>query len=279
MTGAATAAELALRGARVLGLDRWSPPHQLGSSHGDTRITREAYYEKPFYVPLVRRARQHWLALERATGRNLFLETGGLNVGAPDSGLVVGALASARAHGVEHEILTAAGIRRRFPGLCPRDGMLGVYEPHAGVLFPEACVTALHQRAGSLGADLRCDERVSGWTARADGIDLATETGSYRASKLVVAAGAWLPALIPGLEIPLQVERQMTAWFEHDGSYAAACSPVTLWELTNGTVFFTCPDVGAGMKAGFHHGGRIVDAELVQITISSSTRCPTMRSS
>lgn len=132
--GSAAAYHLARRGRRVLGLDRHSPAHDQGASHGRSRIIREAYWEHPSYVPLVQRAYELWADLERAGGRLLLLKTGGINIGAPHSDLVRGALESARIHRLTHEVLDAAAIRRRFPVFQPSDDMVGVYEPRAGIL-------------------------------------------------------------------------------------------------------------------------------------------------
>src|SRR5206468_8133729 len=140
--GSAVACQLARRGGRVLGLDRFAPPHALGSSHGQTRIIREAYFEHPIYVPIVQRAYVLWEELAQAAGTELFRQTGGLMIGAPDSALVRGAKLSADTHGLPHELLSAAELHRRFPALCPADDMQAVLEPRAGVLFPERCAAA-----------------------------------------------------------------------------------------------------------------------------------------
>jgi sarcosine oxidase len=270
VTGSSAVVALARRGARVLGLDRWTPPHAWGSSHGDTRITREAYYERPIYVPLVRRARELWEELEREAGRHLLVETGGLNIGVEGSELVTGAVASAREHGVEHEVLTAEELRLRYPGLGLSDENVAVLEPRAGVLFPEACVAALHDRARRVGARIEYENGAEAWKSEASGIEVVTERGRRRAGHLVLAAGAWLTALVPDLALPLEVERQWTAWFEHDGSYQSTDFPLTLWELSGGRLLYSCPDVGFGLKVGFHHGGRVVDGDRVNREVSAA---------
>src|SRR5205823_5457235 len=137
--GSAAAYHLARRGKKVLGLDRFDPPHALGSSHGQTRIIREAYFENPLYVPLIQRAYELWADLEQDTGQRLFRPTGGLMIGRPDGAVVSGAKRSAEVHRLHHEMLNATEVRRRFPALRPADEMVAVWEPRAGVLFPEAC--------------------------------------------------------------------------------------------------------------------------------------------
>src|SRR5206468_9006701 len=105
--GSAAAFHLAASGRRVLGLDRFQPPHHLGSSHGLTRIIREAYFEHPLYVPLVQRAYELWQDLERQSGQKLLLPTGGLMIGPPNGLLVPGAQRSAHEHGLSHRLLSA----------------------------------------------------------------------------------------------------------------------------------------------------------------------------
>src|SRR5918995_3914050 len=163
--GGAAARELARRGLRVLGIDRYAPPHAHGSTHGRTRIIREAYFEHPAYVPLVQRAEQLWRELEREVGEQLFVRTGGLMIGAENSALVRGALASAEQHGLPYEMLTAAEVRRRFPALSPEPHAMALLEPRAGVLFPESCVRALLNCAARDGAELRTDEPMLAWRA------------------------------------------------------------------------------------------------------------------
>src|SRR5256885_3762644 len=115
--GGAAAYHLASRGQKVLGLDRFTPPHAFGSSHGLTRIIREAYFEHPIYVPLVQRAYELWADLEKQSGRKLFLQTGGVMVGLPDGALVRGAKRSAEEHKLDHQILSSAELPRRVSGL------------------------------------------------------------------------------------------------------------------------------------------------------------------
>src|SRR4051812_40453126 len=131
--GSAALFHLARRGRTVLGLDQFEPPHTLGSSHGETRVIREAYFEDPVYVPLVQRAYELWSELEKGSGAELYIKTGGLMIGARASTVVEGAIRSAAEHKLPHEILNAEEILRRFPGLRPDAEMLGVLEPRAGI--------------------------------------------------------------------------------------------------------------------------------------------------
>src|SRR3989442_30387 len=153
--GSAAAYHLALSGKRVLGLDRFQPPHSFGSSHGLTRIIREAYFEDPLYVPLVQRAYQLWADLETKSGRQLLLKTGGLMIGPPEGVIIRGAQLSAEQHKLPHQVLTSAELRRKFPVLHPTEPMVGVWEPRAGILFPQLAIQTHLELAEKHGASLQ----------------------------------------------------------------------------------------------------------------------------
>ena len=158
--GSAAVYHLASSGLNVLGIDRFKPPHELGSSHGQTRIIREAYFEHPIYVPIVQRAYELWAELQENTGEKLFVQTGGLMVGPPNGVVVRGARHSAELHELAHEYLSAHEIHARFPALKPGKEMTGVLEPRAGVLFPELCVGAHLKSAERAGATLLYDRKT-----------------------------------------------------------------------------------------------------------------------
>ena len=251
---------------RVLGIDRFSPPHGFGSSHGRTRIIREAYFEHPAYVPIVRRAFDLWRELERETGRTLYTKTRGITLGAPDGMLVRGARASVEQFLVPHRVLSATGVTRSFPGLQPLDDMVGVVEERAGVLFPEHCIAAMLQRAERAGAELKRDEAVVAWEDTGDGVTVRTTLGEYRGAQLVISGGAWSPTLVPELAGTLRVFRQPIYWFvpaSRPEEFSAARCPVTLWEYAPGRVFYTLPDFGDGVKAAVHYEGHPVDPDNV----------------
>src|SRR5580693_5668642 len=153
--GSAAAYHLAKAGRRVLGLDRFRPPHELGSSHGRTRIIREAYFENPLYVPLVHRAYELWRELEQQSGRQLLRQTGGLMIGAPNGVIVRGAQRSAEEHRLPHRVLSAADVGREFPTFHLDRDMVAVWEPRAGILSPELAIQTHLELAAKNGADLR----------------------------------------------------------------------------------------------------------------------------
>jgi sarcosine oxidase len=264
--GSAAACHLARRGQRVLGLDRFTPPHTLGSSHGRTRIIREAYFEHPLYVPLVQRAYESWADLERESGRTLMLKTGGLMIGRPDGVVVTGARRSAEEHRLHHAVLTAGEVRARFPALRPDDDMIAVWEPRAGVLFPEACIEAHLETARRHGATLRYDEPVTRWEPAGSGVRVATAQGDYAAACLLLSAGSWTRSLLPGLDPPLVVERQVIYWFtpaRHAERFAPARCPIHLWEHEPGRYFYGFPDLGDGVKLARHHEGEPADPDTI----------------
>jgi sarcosine oxidase len=269
--GSATAYAFARRGARTLGLDRFSPPHSFGSSHGETRIIREAYFEDPRYVPMVQRAYDLWSELERAAGQTLMVRTGGLMIGPELGTLVRGARASADTHRLPYEQLTAAELRRRFPVLAPGDDMVGIWEPRAGVLFPEACVAAHLSLAEEAGAELHRDELVHSWHAEDGGFTVVTDRGRYRSKTLVLAANAWLDRLLPGF--PITVTRQPLFWFEplrRAEEFAVGRLPIYLWEPEPDRFFYGFPAFSGEVKVAPHLGGAPSDPDHIDREIHSA---------
>ena len=240
--GAATLAALARRGVRVLGIDRFSPPHARGSSHGDTRITRLAIGEGAHYTPLAQRSHALWRQLERETGNELLAQVGGLFISSPARtamlhvpGFFANTVAAAREYGITHEILDAPAIRRRFPVFNVADDEYGYFEPDAGYLRPERCVAAELAVAEQRGATILRNEAVTAFDPAGDGIVVATPRGRYTADRLVLAAGAWLPALVgPEIARHFRIYRQRMIWLAIDGdsaSFEPGVCPVFIWEL------------------------------------------------
>jgi sarcosine oxidase len=264
--GSAAAYHLASGGSRVLGLDRFHPPHELGSSHGLTRIIREAYFEHPSYVPLVQRAYQLWTALEEQSGRNLFLQTGGVMVGRPDGVLVSGARKSAEEHRLRHEVLSSVELRQRFPVFEPTAEMVAVWEPRAGVLFPELAIQTHLDLAARQGASLCFNEPVVKWEANGQGVRVHTAVRTYLAGQLLLAAGSWTQSLVEELRLPLTVERQVLYWFEprsQAASFAPSTCPIYIWEYVPGRFFYGFPELGDGVKVALHHQGEPAKPETV----------------
>jgi len=270
--GMTTLATLARRGCRVLGVDRFAPPHTRGSSHGESRIIREAYAEGSFYVPLVRRAREVWAELERETGESLLLETGGIFWGRPESPMVAGSIATAATWGLAHEILESAELRRRFPFFTVPDGMLGLFENASGVLFPEVCLRAAERLARSSGAEFLTDVRVLGWEAGDRGVTVRTTQGEFSAGRIVLAAGAWLPELLGASPLPLEVHQQTLFWFRarNGALFDPAVCPIYIGEPDEECAFYGFPALGGaagGVKVALHNVRNPVDPESRDPTV------------
>jgi sarcosine oxidase len=263
--GSASAYHLAKQGRKVIGFDRFTPPHASGSSHGKTRIIREAYFEHPLYVPLIQRAYELWAELERESGATLFRQTGGLMVGRPDSAVVIGANRSAEVHRLSHESLSAHEVRLRFPALHPTDEMVAILEPRAGILFPETCVETHLALARRHGAKLHFDEPVLRWRPDGGGVSVFTSKGDYQAGQLLLTTGSWISSLIPELRLPLTVERQIQFWFEarNPACFQPDRCPIHIWEHEPGKHFYGFPDLGEGVKVASHHEGKIVNPDSI----------------
>lgn len=262
--GAATAYHLAARGVRVLGLDRFTPPHGRGAHAGGSRIIRMAYAEGAGYVPLLRRAYKLWRDLEAAAGTRLLTPTGGLMLGAPDSQTVAGALASAKAHGLGHEMLDAGQVRRRFPQFTPAEGEVALYEEVAGLVRPEHAIETHLRLASRAGAHLRYGVPVIGWEATRDGVAVKTADGRCEADRLVLCPGAWAPELLADLAVPLLVQRRVQHYWRAPGEqYEPDRFPVWIWEYASGRAAYGLPTVDdAGAKAALHHGDEPADPHI-----------------
>jgi monomeric sarcosine oxidase len=267
--GSAAAARLAARGQRVLGLERFGPAHDRGSSHGGTRITRQAYFEDPSYVPLLRRAHELWDGLARDSGVDVVRLCGGLYFGRADSRVVAGSLQSARDWDLPHGVLDAAEIRRRFPTLSPRDDEIGLYEEAAGFVRPEATVSAQLTLAALRGAALRFGEPAQSWTAtRGGGVRVTSAAGTYEAGRLVVCPGSWAPSVLADLGVPLVVERQVQFWFQPAGGvapYLPERHPIYIHEAPDGMQVYGFPAIdgpaGGAKVAFFRRGSTVSDPE------------------
>ena len=252
--GSAAAYHLAGRGKSVLGLERFSPAHDKGSSHGRSRIIRQAYFEDPAYVPLLLRAYELWEQLERETYQELMTLTGGLMIGRREGELVSGSVESAEEHGLPYELLDAGEIKDRFPPFSPDPETVALYEEKAGFVRPEETVKAHLDQASSLGADLRFEEPVLSWEALEGQVRVETPQGVYEAERLVISPGAWAPQLLADLRVSLEVERQVMYWFEPTSGpepFHPDRFPTFIWEPDDGNVFYGVPDQdgGRGVKA------------------------------
>ncbi len=262
--GSAAAFECTRRGQRVLGIEQFPLVHDRGSSHGQTRVIRQAYYEHPDYVPLLRRAYNKWAELEQLTGTSLYTECGVLSLSPPEGEVVAGVMRAAREHGLTIESLTASEIRRRFPEFQLPDDYQGAFEPHAGYLFVEECVRAHLAAARSTGATLLAEERVIRWQATRTGVEVETTRGCYAADRLIMTAGPWTGEVLQQLGLPLWVLRKTLLWFDppDPARFRRDRFPVYLVESPTG-FYYGFPVLDSrGHKVARHDGGTLVENPL-----------------
>jgi len=257
--GSAALYQLARRGVAAIGLDRFAPPHDRGSSHGESRITRLAIGEGEEYVPFAIRSHEIWRALESDTGRSLLAPVGGLILGRPaDAGLhgrsdfVARTIAAAERFRIAHEVLTAGEVMARFPQFRLVGDETAYYEASAGFVRPEACIEAQLDRARALGASVRTGETVVRLRADAHGATVVTDAASYAAGHVIVAAGAWLPTLAEAIARRLRVYSQSLFWFAPADrtAFAPGRFPIFIWRhgADEAAHFYGVPAIGDGLK-------------------------------
>ncbi len=276
--GSAAAYHLAARGKRVLGIERFSAAHNLGSSHGDSRIIRQAYHEHPSYVPLAQRAYELWEQLERDTGKEILRRTGGLMIGPPGSQVVKGAILSATQHHLPFEVLTARELRQQFPAFSPRENDTAMYEAAAGFLRPEVAIRAHLEIAARCGAELHFHETVEAWSVNSfDGsVEVTTGFGVYRGARLVIAPGAWAPQVLSELQVDFDVRRHVMCWFKPVGDtslFQPETCPIYIWDVDGVNCFYGFPITGSideGGKVAMHSGGQRCTADTVNREISDA---------
>jgi sarcosine oxidase len=269
--GSAAAYHLARRGLGVLGLERFGPVHDQGSSSGGSRLIRQACYEDPAYIPLMRRSYELWRELEACSGETLLLDTGGLLLGSPGSTLISAALGVAAEFELHHEVLTAPDIRRRFPTLAPSDDTVAYFEPAAGVLRPENAVATHLRLADFAGADLHFFEPVSDWRRDgAGGVTVRTWAGTYSAPRLVICPGAWAPGLLGELSVPFAPQRVIVTRFQPQGGvtpFLPDRHPFWIWD--------TGTNSGLGFN-GFLYGSPALDGPNGGVKLSRVEERPCM---
>jgi sarcosine oxidase len=278
--GSAACAELARRGARVLGLEQFDIPHTLGSSGGHTRLVRKAYFEHPDYVPLLERSYAGWRALEAASGCELWFPTGLVYAGPSGGEVVAGVLRAAAQHDLAVEQPTSADARARWPALRVPEHYECLHEADAGFVLCERAVAAFARVALDRGADLRAREEALGVRAEPNGVEVRTARGTYRARRLVVTAGGWAPALLAELGVPLRPTRQVVAWTWPAEPAALALGSFPCWAIEadepGGGLWYGFPllpaalAAGGGTKVGLHRIGPTVDPDRVDRTPSAS---------
>jgi sarcosine oxidase len=257
--GSAATQHLATRKRRVLCIDRFWPPHPHGSTHGHSRLINSNAETSSHNLPLILRSYELWRELERASGQELLHQVGYLFVGSPGSKRMARSMDSYGSQAVPHEVLSESEISKRFPQFRLEPGEVGIFDPDAARLDPEACVAAALEIAVRNGAVLRFDEPVVDWTAGSNRVEVVTARGRYEADKLVIALGAWTPQLTK-LSLPLWIERQVTVVYVIDDKTLSGFSfPAD----PPATSVYGVPEAGGKIKVALHHGGPPTDPDSV----------------
>jgi sarcosine oxidase len=278
--GAAALAHLAGRGIKVVGIEQDDVPSLFGSSVGQTRIIRKAYFEDARYVPLLHRSYELWRELEAGSGQSLYMRTGCLNLGPAKHRDIEGVLESVRVHGLPHELLDESALRERFP-FVPARGDIGVFEEDAGYLRVEACTEAHAKLAIRRGAELRTNTRVAQVDLASHAVRATLENGELvEARSLVLSAGPWLPklGLAEGLP-PLVVTRQVQLWFGARADFPNARMPAFI-HFTGDRAYYGLPmtnDGAPGVKVCRHHGGEPTTPEALDRALRPSDEADVRR--
>jgi sarcosine oxidase len=271
--GAAAIHTLARRGVRAIGFDRFEPAHHRGSSFGESRVIRLAYFEHPDYVPLLRRAYAAWRELEAATGERVLSVTGIVEAGAPGAPLVENSLQSARLHGLDHAVLTPRQVNDRFPAFDIPAGWSCLFQPDAGALFPEKAIRLFVAGAAALGAEVRCDTEVREVRPVDGRVAVRLADGeTVEAGAAIVSAGAWIGDLVPALGRRLRLTRQPLLWFEPRDRALTQPDRMPIFFLQPpGELVYGLPDlVGSGVKAASHlDGGALASADEPRRDVSA----------
>lgn len=259
--GSAACYQLSRRGASVIGIDRYSPPHMHGSSHGETRITRKAIGEGEHLVPFALRSYEIWRELEAETGEDLLTITGGLIMSAKGGRSLHGnadflntTIEAARKFGITHRVLNADDIADEFPRFELTGTETGYFENDAGFLRPERCVAAQLELAEEHGAVLRRNERVLKIDRSGPGVEISTDTGRYSAHTAIVSAGPWVDEFVPTPAAGrFRVFRQALYWFDISSAYqdyAVGNFPVFIWSFGRWDADFVYGFPAVGGPAG-----------------------------
>ena len=278
--GSAAAAHLARRGMKTLGIEQFDLGHALGSSHGHTRVIRRAYFEHPDYVTRLHAAYDLWRELEAESGDELMVLNGLMMAGAYDSGLITGSVTAANQHGLPLEVLKPEDARTRFPGFEFSDDMRVLFDPGGGFVHVERGVLAHLESARAHGAELIDNVRINSWSSNGSAVSVETAESTYEANALVIAAGAWSGHLLDELDLGLEVERAVTAWFKPiDNAYQLEENcPVFAFETPGGFFYGTPQFDDHGVKVAEHRGlAPVPDPDVLDRTPNTADLVPVQR--
>lgn len=270
--GMAAGYQLAKAGKHVLIIDRYNPPHDHASHHGETRIIRYAYGEGQNYVPLLLRARELWQELEKEVHKELLVQVGAINVGRSDSTFMQNVITSAKRYELPLELRNASETMERFPGMYVPEDFISCFEPTAGFLRVEDCVQAYRERAIYYGATVLVNTAVMNIVPKEAHIEVHTSLTKLTANQVVITAGAWAKELLHQLNISLPVTptRKTFAWYDADDAlYGNEHYPTFGFELENALYYGFPSDNGAGLKVGRHDGGEAINPNDERIAFNA----------
>ncbi len=259
--GSAASYYLSKNGVKVLGLDTYEPPHKLGSSHGHTRVIREAYHEGTSYVPIVKRAYELWNELDHEIEDKLILEYGGMYLG-DDGKYLSDAKKSAKKYDIPIKEFSSKEIKEKYNILNPPNNFKGLLENRSGAVFPEKAISNFLSKSINNGSSHNYNEKVIGWGKQSKFYKVETDKNNYFAEKLIFSSGAWIKNLVPSLKLPVKIERQVLFWFnpiKDKDKFHYSNMPNTGWDLDNGMEFYTQPNIeNKGFKVAMHHNGKFI---------------------
>ena len=262
--GSAASYYLSKNGVKVLGLDTYEPPHKLGSSHGHTRVIREAYHEGTSYVPIVKRAYELWNELDHEIEDKLILEYGGMYLG-DDGKYLSDAKKSAKKYDIPIKEFSSKEIKEKYNILNPPNNFKGLLENRSGAVFPEKAISNFLSKSINNGSSHNYNEKVIGWEKQSKVYKVETDKNNYFAEKLIFSSGAWIKNLVPSLKLPVKIERQVLFWFDpikDKDKFHYSNMPNTGWDLDNGMEFYTQPNIeNKGFKVAMHHNGKFISED------------------
>jgi sarcosine oxidase len=257
--GSAAAYWLSRRaGADVLGLEQFELGHVRGESQDHSRIIRLSYHT-PEYVELAKHAYTAWREVERDSGEQLVLRTGGLDFAPGESAIpLTNYSGSMDAAGVPYEHLDAAEIRRRWPQFTVTDDIHGLFQPESGIAMAARGNAAHVRMARAHGATLRDQAPVERIRPTEGEMEVVAGGVAYRCRRLVIAAGAWSNGALThfGIHLPLRVTKEQVTYFatSHQADFQPDRFPIWIW--MDDPCFYGIPAFGeAGPKAGQDAGG------------------------
>jgi sarcosine oxidase len=265
--GSSAVHNLAKRGQKVLGLEKFDIPHSEGSSHGVNRIIRLAYYEHSSYVPLLRRAYEMWSEIETIAGEQLLYKIGSIDTAPSGHEVFEGSLESCLEHDIPHEVLNHKQINDRFPGYEMPLGQMGLYQADGGFVLSERAIVAYVNAAVAEDAEVHARESVIKWESEGGGVRVFTDRAEYTADRLVITAGAWAAGMVPSLEELAVPERQVLAWLQpkEPSLFAPENFPVFNAYFEEGR-YYGFPVFGIpGFKIGrYHHLEELADPDHME---------------